>query len=297
MSTRLTNEFLLYSIIILALSALLTNTSRSQDPLAGKINEPYLGISFTVPDDWTAYKTEIGYLMVSETERGFVLIMQHGYNSIQELQNAAMEGIADESGTYLQPEGKPEQIGTSGLSMQYTGYVEWQQAKAYALALLSSHGGGVTILTAVEPQTFSQQYVDLVKNIGQGVEFSKPETPPVVEQWKNALTGMRLTYMHTYSSGTSGGFSDEIVIDLCPNGTFSYSSSHNLSIDTGGAFGYNHGRDGGAGTWDIINGSGKPALQLSFHDGTIRQHMISLQGDNFYLDNNRYFRTNDTQCF
>ena len=293
----ITNEFLLYSLIVLVLGALLTNTSHSQEPLTGRINEPYLGISFTVPDTWTAYKTEIGYFMVSETVKGFVIIMQHDYNSIQELQNAAMEGIADESGTILQPDGKPERYGETALSIKLTGYVEWQQAKAYALALLSSHGGGVTILTAVEPQIFSQQYIELVKNIAQGVEFSKPETPPVVEQWKNALTGMRLTYMHTYSSGTSGGFSDKIVIDLCPNGTFSYSSSHNLSIDTGGAYGYNHAKDGGAGKWDIISIHGKPTLQLSFHDGNIQQHMISLQGDSFYLDNRRYFRTNDAQCF
>lgn len=293
----ITNEFLLYSLIVLVLGALLTNTSHSQEPLTGRINEPYLGISFTVPDTWAAYKTEIGYFIVSETEKGFVLIMQHGYNSNQELRNAAMEGIADESGTFLQPAENPEQYGTSGLSVNLNGYVEWQEAKAYAIALISPHGGGVTILTAVEPQTFSQSYINLVKSIAEGVQFTKPEIPPVVEQWKNSLTGMRLTYMHTYSSGTSGGFSDKIVIDLCPNGTFSYSSSHNLSVDTGGAFGYNHGRDGGAGGWDIISMNGQPALQLSFHDGNIQQHMISLQGESFYLDNRRYFRTNDAQCW
>jgi hypothetical protein len=291
------SEFPFHLVMIIVTTAMLSVDGRSQEQVTGKITEPYLGISFTVPDLWTAYKTEIGYLMVSESEKGFVLVMQHSYNSIQELRNAAMEGIADESGTNLQPEGNPEQYGETGLSIKLTGYVEWQQAKAYALALLSPHGGGITILTAVEPQTFSQKYIELVQTIAQGVEFSKPETPPVVDQWKNALTGMRLTYMHTYSSGTSGGFSDKIVIDLCPNGTFSYSSSHNLSVDTGGAFGYSHGKDGGAGTWDIINVSGHPALQLSFHDGSVKQHMISLQGDSFYLDNTRYFRTRDAQCW
>jgi hypothetical protein len=288
--------FPLRMMVIGFITVALSGTLHAQEAVTGTVVEPYLGITFTVPDAWETYKTEIGYLMVSESEKGFVLVMQHDYNSIDELRSAAREGIADESGTYLQPEGNPESIGTSGIAMHYTGYVEWQQAKAYAVALISPHGGGVTILTAVEPQTFSQSYIDLVKSIAEGVRFSEPEIPPVVEQWKNSLTGMRLTYMHTYSSGTTGGFSDKIVIDLCPSGAFSYSSSHNLSVDTGGAFGYNHARDGGAGKWNVISVNGQPALQLSFHDGNLKQYMISLQGDSFYLDNTRYFRTNDAQC-
>ncbi len=276
---------------------LMVGSVRSQEQLTGKINERYLGIAFTIPEQWTGYKTDIGYLMVSETQKGFILVMQHGYNSVSELRGAAREVIADDGGTLLQPEGEPEAIGNSALGMHYTGYVEYQQAKAYAIGLISSHGGGVTILTAVEPQTFSQTYIDLVKNIARGVEFSKPEIPPVVDEWKNSLSGMRLTYMHTYSSGTSGGFSDRIVIDLCPDNIFSYSSSHNLSIDTGGAFGYNHGNDGGAGSWDIISVNGQPALQLSFNDGSLRQHMISFENNTFYLDNRRYFRTREAQCY
>jgi len=288
-----------YTIVIsLCVSGMLmVGNARSQEQLTGKINERYLGITFIIPEKWAAYKTDIGYLMVSEAQKGFILVMQHGYNSVNDLRGAAREVIADDSGTLLQPEGDPEVIGNSGLGMHYSGYVEYQQAKAYAVGLVSPHGGGVTILTAVEPQTFSQKYIDLVKTIAQGVEFSKPEIPPVVDQWKNSLSGMRLTYMHTYSSGTSGGFSDRIVIDLCPNKSFSYSSSHNLSIDTGGAYGYNHGKDGGAGSWDIISVNGQPALQLSFNDGSVRQHMISLENNTFYLDNRRYFRTHEAQCF
>lgn len=286
-----------YLPVLIFLCLIFSLNIRSQEAITGTINEQYLGISFTVPDNWQAYKAEIGYFLVSETRKGFILVMQHDYESIEELRDAARETLADENGTLLQPDGDLEMIGTSGIAMHYNGYVEWQQAKAYAIALVSPYGGGVTILTAVEPQTFSQLYIELVKGIADGVQFSKPEIPPVVEQWKNNLTGMRLTYMHTYSSGTSGGFSDRIVIDLCPSGTFAYSSSHNLSIDTGGAYGYNHARDGGAGKWDIISINGQPALQLAFHDGNIQQHMISLQGDSFNLDNRRYFRTNDAQCF
>lgn len=66
--------------------------------------------------------------------------------------------------------------------------VEWQQVKAYALVFLSSYGGGVTILTAVEPQTFSQKYIELVQTIARGVEFSKPETPPIIDQYREIVS-------------------------------------------------------------------------------------------------------------
>jgi len=285
-----------YLPLLMFLCLMFSLNIRSQDAITGTINEQYLGISFTVPDNWQAYEAEIGYLLVSETQKGFILVMQHDYDSIEELRNAARETLADENGTYLQPDGNPEMIGTSGIAMHYAGTVEWQQAKAYALALISPHGGGLTILTAVEPQSFSQKYIDLVHTIGRGVEFTKPEIPPVVEQWRHALTGMRLTYMHTYSSGSSGGFSDKIVIDLCSGGVFGYSDRSSVSVDVGGAFGFSHGQGGGAGAWDIVPVNGQPALQLSFHDGSVHRYFISLEDDKFYLDNRRYFRTHDPAC-
>jgi hypothetical protein len=287
---------LVYAIALFFISAAIYANVQSQEPLTGKISERYLGIAFTVPDGWQAYKTEIGYLMVSETRKGFILVLPHDYNTVDELRQGAREGLADESGTMLQPEKEPEIIGNNGVSVEFTGYVEWQPAKAYALGLVSPHGGGVTILSAVEPESYSRQYIELVRNIGSGVEFTKPEIPPVVEQWKNNLSGMRLTYMHTYTSGTSGGFSDKVVINLCPDGSFSYSDRSNLSIDVGGAYGYSHGQGSGAGSWDVVSVNGQPALQLMFHDGSVRRHMISYQNNSFYLDNNKYFRTNDAGC-
>ncbi len=288
-----------YTAICVCVAVLFASQARAQEGLTGRIDERTPGISFAVPAGWTAYKTEVGYLIASETEKGFVLVMSHEFSSMSELENAARESMSDDNGTSLRPDREPERFLSAeyeGIAMYYKGTVEWVEARAYAVGLISPYGSGVTILAAVEPQSFTATFTSTVDDIARGVEFRQPELPPVDEQWKAALTGMRLTYMHTYSSGSSGGFSDRIVIDLCTDGSFSYSGSSNLSIDTGGAYGYSHGKSGGAGTWEVLNNGGQPVLRLIFNDGTVRQYRISLQDDRFYLDDTRYFRTHDAPC-
>ncbi len=275
---------------------MLHNGSQAREPVTGRVSEPIPGIAFTVPEGWSAWKTELGYLMGSDHHKGFILVMQHQYNSVSELVQAASEPIQDGSGTILQRERAPERYGESGISAYYSGYVEWQQAKAYAIGLISPFGGGVTILTAVEPGAFSDQYTGRVQRIADGVTFSEPEVPPVVDQWKQDLAGVRLTYMHSYSSGLSGGYSDHIEIHLCHDRSFRYTDKSSVSVNVDGGSGFSHGRGGGAGIWDIISANGQPALQLSFHNGEHRIYRITLQSNDLYLENRRYFRTRNALC-
>lgn len=286
---------LLFLILLFATG--LTSGLYAQEPLTGNVEDRYLGISFHVPDGWTSYKTGAGYLMASETQKGFILIIQNEYNTIEALQSAAREGIVEEeSGIFLMPEGDSKPFMEHGVQAELTGMVEWQQAKAYAVGLLTAFNSGVTILTAVDPGIYSQEYVDRVQKIAGEMTFAKPVNHPVVDEWKESLSRMRLTYMNTYSSGTSGGYSDKIEIDLCPGGTFIYSGRSTISVNAGGGSLFNHDRNRGDGNWDIIDYGGQPALQLSYYDGSHRTYQISVDGDTFYLDNRRYFRTRNASC-
>lgn len=283
--------------LVLLFAAGLTSGLYAQEPLTGNVEDRYLGISFHVPDDWTTYNTGAGYLMASETQKGFILIMQNEFNTIEALQSAAREGIVEEeSGIFLMPEGDIDPFMDHGVQAEMTGMVEWQHAKAFAVGLLTPFDTGVTILTAVDPGIFSKEYVYRVQKIAGEMTFAKPQDHPVVEQWKESLSGMRLTYMNTYSSGTSGGFSDKIEIDLCPGGSFTYSDRSTISVNSGGGSMFNHDRNRGDGNWDIIDSGGQPALQLTYYDGSNRTYQISVDGDTFYLDSRRYFRTQDAAC-
>lgn len=290
------NFFTMYGILLL-LFATLPSGLAGQDPLTGKVDAPYLGLTFSVPEGWTAYKAGEGFLLGSDTQAGFILIMQNEYSTLEAIRIGTREGIIDEmNGIILQPESGAELFMENGVQIHLAGQVEWQQVKAYAVGLITPSNTGITILTAVEPGSFSPDYVERVQNIAKGLSFSKPEVHPIAEQWIQNLTGMRLTYMNSYSSGSSGGYSDTIEIDLCPGRVFNYSDRSNMSLDVSGGFAYSHGQNKGDGTWTVASGGGLPILQLMFHDGSTRQYTISVERDDFYLDNRRYFRTREAAC-
>ena len=80
------------------------------------------------------------------------------------------------------------------------------------------------------------------------------------------------------------------------NGTMLQQKSAPEQYGESGGYGFSHGRGSGAGTWDIISASGRPALQLSFHNGEQQIHRITLQGNDLFLENRRYFRTRNALC-
>lgn len=256
---------------------------------------PSLGFKFNLPPGWMANQLQTGYLLGSQTQKGFVLILSHQYSSIQDLETAAQQGIADENGTRLHLSGTIESLGENGIAAPFTGLVEWQQAKAHAISLLSPHGGGVTILAAVEEKSYSSDYEKLAEQVGNSVSFFKPEIPPVVDQWKETLTGARLTYMWNYYSGGSGGSyaggSQTTKIDLCPQGYFNYMDRNQMAVDGGGSSGYGGGNDRGSGTWQVLSRGQQPVLRLTFHDGRLLEYALSMEEGKTFLDDKRFFRT------
>lgn len=266
----------------------------------GEVGEPSLGFKFTPPEGWSPNQLQGGYLLGSQTQKGFVLILPHQYATLDELRAAAHEGLQDENGTMLHLEGEIESFGENGIAVNFAGLVEWQKAKARAIGLLSPHGGGVTIIAAVEEQSFGPEYVQLAEQVANRMTFFKPEIPPIAEQWKQTLSGTRLTYMWSYYSSGSGGAyaggSQETVIDLCPQGYFNYRDSNQMAVDGGFGDGYHGsgfggGSDKGSGVWEVAARGQQPILRLKFHDGRVFEYVVSIQDGKTYLDDKRYFRT------
>ena len=107
--------------------------------------------------------------------------------------------------------------------------------------------------------------------------------------------GCRLSYFNSYNSGYGGGgYIDETVIDLCP-GYFTYGASSETVFSTtdpvSGNDPYLQGNRRGAGQWQVIMQGGQPALQLRFHDGTQKIHLLSYEDGKTYLDGRRWLRT------
>jgi hypothetical protein len=275
------------------------SSTTPQNP--NEIVDKEFGVRFTPPKGWIAQKNEAGYLLGSHTEKGVIVMTGNEYSSLEQMRAEARQGLVDENGTNLQLAGEIVAIGEKMLGAPYQGMVEWQPAKAYAVGLLSPLGGGVSIIAMVETVSYSEKYADYVKAIAKSMQFFKPETPPIAEQWKRDLSGVKLTYLWSYYSGGSSdgsyaGGSQKTEIHLCPQGLLKNFDSNQMAIDGGYSSGYNAsayggGKDQGRGTWEVAAQGQTPLLVLRFNDGRVKQFQISYKNKKFYLDGNRYFRT------
>jgi len=238
----------------------------------------------------------VGYVMGSRTQKGFILILLHELNSREELRSSAREGIVDQNGTALRLTSGLKNYGQQGLQGELSGTVEYQPARAYAISMVSPYGGGVTILAVVEKKSYTGKYADLAQAVAKSIRFFKPQAPPITEEWKQRLSGARLTYMWSYYSGGGGGAyaggSQKTIIDLCEQGYFRYSDNNQMAVDGGGSVsGYSGGNSQGQGKWQVVARGNQPILQLQFHDGKLYEYVLSLDGSKTYLDNKRFFRT------
>ena len=175
------------------------------------------------------------------------------------------------------------------------------QRQELAVCVLGPSGGGVTVLSAVEPAYYTEAVGHRTEQIAQSIEFAAPASAsPAGPDWAASLKGSRLTYMYSYySGGASGdyvGASEETIIDLCSAGPFFYSGSHSLAVDGGAGSGYNAsgyggGSDQGQGRWTVVQQGGEPTLQLTFSSGEVATYAISYPDEELHLNGERFFWT------
>ncbi|MAT38634.1 MAG: hypothetical protein CL946_03415 [Ectothiorhodospiraceae bacterium] len=278
---------------------LLLSTSTSYAQLTGEVHEKTKGLRFTVPAGWVGQATPDGYLFGHETTAGLLMVLHHQYSSTGELRSAALEGLMDENnGTSLTVSGEVRTYGDNGIQADFSGTIEWQPADAYAIGLVSPHGGGVTIIGAAASGMFGGAQKQAVETLAASVRFSKPDVADIVAEWKPWLAGYKLTYMNSYNSGYGGGgYSDKEVIDLCADGSFGFESSSTTVVNAdGGSGAYSGDQGAGAGTWDLSVSGGSPQLVLRFHNGESLTYTLEYKDKKLYLNGYRYFRTQDAAC-
>ena len=278
----------------------------------GEVTYESLGIRFTIPEGWKGRETESGFVIGHDTQPGIIFLSTNEYKAMTQVRQEAMQGIKDENGTNLLIAGDLSEY-SNGIGGEYKGTLQWKPVRFYIIALINPDGYGITIMSGADEQQYSPLNKKLAEEIAGSVVFSKPESGPVVEQWKQKLINKRLTYMDSYySSGsgydgysTGGGYSSRIIIDICGKGYFNFISNNSMSVDTGGAFGSSGGNDQGSGKWDIIgNTSGGASLILHFNDGNISEYELTADNGKTFLNGKRYFVTdgsyqaeNAPQCY
>lgn len=266
-----------------------------------KVEYAKLGLSFIIPEGWVGQEVESGFIIGSNTEPGFIMLTLHEFSTLEQLTAAARAGLQMANGTSLKLEGEIEQLSDRSIGAIFTGTVEWKPANSYIVGTINPHGTGVNIIAAAAANQYSPKMRDIAIRIARSFEFTKVDKLPIVQEWTKKLTNARLTYMDSYNSSGSGGYSSEEVIDLCAEGYFNYNEKSNLSIDNTESFAYSRSSDKGSGSWKIIsNMQNQPVLQLIFYNGEVYEYVLTMEDEKTMLNGRRYYRTysgeNAPQC-
>lgn len=265
-----------------------------------EVNDPYLGVRFTVPQGWKHEKRQSIYVLGHTTTPGMILIMPHTYNNTQEVLASAHEPLYQADDGQLVVEGAPQTLADNLLAADYGGVIEGRQAKGRLACILSPHGGGFFIMAGTDAGSYGPQYAQWAEGIARSMKFSKPQAPPEVAMWRERLSGHRLAYLTSGGSSDPSGayaWSDQKDIYLCSNGTFQASGGFSGSIGTANASGWSQDSTGPqSGQWAIIGQAGQPALELRHSAGQREAFVLSTDGSKTFLNGVRYFVVENNVC-
>ncbi len=237
------------------------------------ISYPEMGISFSVPSGWIAQNQGNTVFLTSTNYKGFILIQRHAYGSLEQMASEARQGIVDEaSAIRLVPTSEFQTIGRNGLGVEFSGAVQGRQARSYAIGLIAPQGGGVTILAAVETQSYTEAYPGFVRAIAGGLTFIS-SGPSVESQVGGASNSDLMRYFagewYSYTSGSTiyGSAGTERKMTLCPDGLYRDSSEFSASDgDWGRAT-----AQAGWGRWTIQGNLVQGVIMVRYPNGKSRQ--------------------------
>ena len=129
-----------------------------------------------------------------------------------------------------------------------------------------------------------------------GNQFGLAEDTPLIRQWRQHLSGKKLSYRDSYDSGGLGGYGGYSMrwdAYLCSDGTFLFQRASTVLGDVGGVGGYSHGGGMTYGTWRLVEQMGQVYIVYQMSDGTSDYAALRFENGATYLDRDRVYVTND----
>lgn len=115
-------------------------------------------------------------------------------------------------------------------------------------------------------------------------------------EWVGFLSGKKVTYMDSYSSGSAGGYSTRVDVFLCSSGEFLHKGQDLVSVDVPGASGYSGENAANTGRWRIITQGQVAGIELRFNDGRTEQFRLDYQNGQTYANGDRVYVTPAEIC-
>ena len=269
-----------------------TKTSTTAPAATGaRIADPTSGYSFQMPSAWKSQEQGGGFVLSKVGSQVAMSVSPHEYKTLAEMRAQVLDANEPASNTYLKAQ--TQAYGSNGLFIRFDGTAQGKAVVIEMISLLSPNGGGVTIAATGVKDQYGADYTSLIKSVANSVQFSKPQTSSLAEQWKQKIKGKRLDYYYT-----GNGLADHYIIHICSEGTFVYKNDNSYSSNNAYTdFSYaSAGAD--AGKWQVVAKGTQPTLILRFNDGRVWEYPMSpgKAGNEVLLNGKRYFVQAGTMC-
>jgi hypothetical protein len=119
---------------------------------------------------------------------------------------------------------------------------------------------------------------------------------PLGREWSQFLAGKKATKISSYSSGSSGGYSSQTEVHLCPDGQFALTGSSSVSVDVGGASAFRGGNASGEGRWRIVTQGQIAGIELQSGNGAVEQYRLDYQNNQMLVNGERWYITPSERC-
>ena len=279
---------------------LLLNFQVHSQVLPSHNNLPELGLSFDVPEGWTAQMIDSKVIMGHNKIAGIIILATHELQNTQDLLLEANKGMYD-TDVNLEVKEVFKVVDENKISGEYEGSWEGVNVRSYGIGYVNEMGVGVNILVITTVEQFTNQHKLEAEKVANSIAFFKPETSQQTTNWTQKLVPSLIKYISSQSSSDySGGMtslSSVEEITLCSNGSFGYYSNAHAGVTSDSGFANSNSNSDGYGNYKIYTVMGNSKLELVFNSGEVYLYelVMDYEGSTF-LNNTRYFVVETDNC-
>ena len=253
---------------------------------------------------WKLINDDYGTCMLGhDVLSGPIFIMEHGHQTMNQLQKVFESGYTDENMTLVAS--SSGLVSGNRISMSLTGTAQGTPLKGEAIGLLSNtdYCKGIVIMTVTMESEDNTKQKEAINSIANSVTYVKLKES---ETWIQKLGGYKLVSRDSYSTNTStpdgsyytgGTSSSSNTIVFCSNRSFSSSSSSYTALSGSGLdSNLDQSNDSDRGTWSVLEIGSNNVVKMIYADGTVVYHPISREDGFYYMANDKYTKGPNDSC-
>ena len=253
---------------------------------------------------WKLMNDDFGSCMLGhEVLSGPILIMEHGHETMNQLQKVFELGYTDENMTLVASSSAI--VSGNRISMSLSGTAQGTPLKGEAVGLISNsdYCKGIVFMTVTMDSEDNTKQKEAINSIANSVTYVKLKES---ETWIQKLGGYKLVSRDSYSTNTStpdgsyytgGTSSSSNTIVFCSNRSFSSSSSSYTALSGSGLdSNLDQSNDSDGGTWSALEIGSNNVVKMIYEDGTVVYHPISREDGFYYMANDKYTKGPNDSC-